>query len=314
MSKPVSLDEKLIVDTIMKVIQGNPALEKAVSPEPCGCNEAMPITKTPPPDKNDDELVDIFKQSDQQYFNVDSPKNKNAYLRYKERTPSLLGIGKVGTGARDKTKTYLRKNGKLSAARDAVLQPVSEEFLKKLGMPILKTLPNSIEEFLQQPYLGKQLDEENLEIVRTKLKQNPDIQIVIGEAFSSAAIENGLMDFWPALEQGLKAYGIDYGTPIYLRHPRLGSGDLIAETVGAKAVAVIIGERTNMITLDSLGIYITYGAKVGVLENTRTAISGIYESGTPYAEAGAHAADLIKRILTEKKSGLLLESGVDMSK
>ncbi|MEA4954715.1 MAG: ethanolamine ammonia-lyase light chain EutC [Pseudoflavonifractor sp.] len=306
MNNEPMINEELILKTIRQVLRENTELADALKTE---CKEC---TAQEAEETDEGFTEDIFSAPEQEHFLVESPKNKEAYLRMKKRTLALLGLGKAGLSSRDKTETYLRKYAFLSAARDAVLQPVSKEFLDKLGMPVIKTMPDSVQDYLTQPYLSRLLDDENLEIVRTKLKKNPDVQILIGEGNSSIALEVGLMDFWPALKQGLESHGIDYGTPAFLRYPRLGSGDLIASEVGAKAVCMILGERTCMATCESMGVYITYNPRVGILENTRTVISGIYKDGTPYAEAGAYAADLIHKVLTEKKSGVELESGMEL--
>jgi ethanolamine ammonia-lyase small subunit len=147
------------------------------------------------------------------------------------------------------------------------------------------------------------LDEENLNIIRTQLKKNPDVQIVIGEGQSSPAIETGLKELLPALIQGLEVNRINYGTPVYVENTRVAIGDLIAEETGAKMVCVILGERPGLLCWTGLACYLTYAPEVGMTDESRNAITMIQESGIPPAEAGAYIADVIKRILQEKKSG-----------
>ena len=52
-----------------------------------------------------------------------------------------------------------------------------------------------------------------------------------------------------------------------------------------------------------MSAYITYKARVGIAEAKRTVVSNIHRDGTPAAEAGAHIATLIKKILDAKASG-----------
>ena len=156
-----------------------------------------------------------------------------------------------------------------------------------------------------RPDLGKLLDEENMNVVRTQLKKNPEVQIVIGEGQSAVGLKKSMPEFLPALIQGLEANHIDYGTPIFVEYTRVGIGDLIAQEVGAKSVCIALGERPGLLSWDGLGCYITYGAKVGILESKRTCVSNIQDNGgTPPAEAGAYVADLIARIVKEGKSGV----------
>ena len=50
-----------------------------------------------------------------------------------------------------------------------------------------------------------------------------------------------------------------------------------------------------------------YSPRIGMVESERTVISNIHKGGTPAAEAGAHLASLIKKILDAKASGVKLE-------
>ncbi len=254
-------------------------------------------------DVPDEKLPDIAMIPEDEICFVDHLKNREAILELKKTTPARTLSGRVGD--REKTEIVFRKNANLSAMVDAVWKPLDREFVKKMGYPIIKTKPNSKDEYLMRPDLGRELDEENLEIVRTKLKKNPDVQIVLGEGQSVLGLETSMPEMLPALLQGLEANHIDYGTPIFVEYTRVGVGDLIGKTVGAKVVCVILGERPGHLSWRGLGCYVTYAPEVGILESKRTAVTTIQDDGgTPPAEAGAYVADLIKRILQEKKSGV----------
>ena len=77
----------------------------------------------------------------------------------------------------------------------------------------------------------------------------------------------------------------------------------MAELVNAEVVCILIGERPGLTTAESMSAYITYKAYVGIPESKRTVVSNIHRDGTPSAEAGAHIATLIKKILDAKASG-----------
>jgi ethanolamine ammonia-lyase small subunit len=53
-----------------------------------------------------------------------------------------------------------------------------------------------------------------------------------------------------------------------------------------------------------MSAYIGYNARRGMLESERTVVSNIHKGGLPSAEAGAHLADLLKRILDAKATGV----------
>lgn len=251
----------------------------------------------------DESLTDIAMIPEEEICLVENPRNKEALMRLKRSTPARTATGR--TGDREKTIITIRKMANLSAAVDAVWTPLNREFVSSLGYPVLKSMPQSKEEYLMRPDLGVILDNENMKLVRTQLQKNPDVQLIIGEGQSNQGLEKSMPELLPALLQGLQSNKINYGTPCFVEYTRVGIGDLIGQEVGAKVVCVILGERPGLLSWDGLGCYITYAPKVGILESKRTCVSNIQDNGgTPPAEAGAYIADLIARILKEGKSGV----------
>lgn len=252
---------------------------------------------------SDDDLLDYAAIPEEEICLIDNPKNKEALMRLKRATPAHTASGRAGT--REKTIINYRKIANWASAVDAVYAPLDRKLAEGFGFPIIKSKPNSKEEYLMRPDLGCQLDDENMNIVRTKLKKNPEVQIVIGEGQSAIGLEKSMPELLPALLQGLELNKIDYGTPVFVEYTRVKIGDLIAQEVGAQAVCVILGERPGLQSWDGLGCYLCYDPKVGILESKRICVSNIQDNGgTPPAEAGAYIADLIARVLKEKASGV----------
>ena len=287
------LDENKIVQAVMEALKNNGGIIENEALKGGNREETETIS--------DSEIVDITAIPENEICLVDEPKNKEALMRMKRLTPARTATGR--TGDREKTLTVFRKKAGHAGASDAVRAEADTCFAEENNIPVIQSMPANKDEYLMRPDLGTKLDEEALQVVRSQLKKNPDIQIVIGEGQSNEAIKNGLHELFPPLLQGLKANGIDYGTPVFVKYTRVGVGDLICKEVGAKAVCVILGERPGMITWDCISVYMTYGAEPGISENSRTVISNINNDGVPYSEAGAYAAELIKKILEEKKSG-----------
>jgi ethanolamine ammonia-lyase small subunit len=50
-----------------------------------------------------------------------------------------------------------------------------------------------------------------------------------------------------------------------------------------------------------------YNATPGMPEANRTVLSNIHQGGIPAVEAGAHIADVVKKMLDQKASGLDLK-------
>lgn len=120
---------------------------------------------------------------------------------------------------------------------------------------------------------------------------------------SSTAIEANIEDCLPALLNGLKSYGISVGTPFFAKLARVGIADDVSEVLGAEVTCVLIGERPGLATAESMSAYIMYKGYVGIPEAKRTVVSNIHIKGTPAAEAGAHIAHIIKKVLDAKASG-----------
>lgn len=292
-----NINEDIIVQAVMKALSD-------VYPE-VAAQASLSDQKTNSviEDIRDEDLKDITAILETELCLVDNPKNPEALMRLMKNTPARTAVGRVGD--REKTLTTFRKMATLSAAVDAVWEPLDREYVESLGYPIIKSVPNSKEEYLMRPDLGRLLDAENIEVVRTKLKKNPDVQIVLGEGQSATGLKKSMPEFLPALLQGLQANKIDYGTPVFVEYTRVGIGDLIGEEVGAKSVCVVLGERPGLLSWDGLGCYLTYAPKVNIRESKRTCVSNIQDNGgTPPAEAGAYVADLITRIVREGKSGV----------
>ena len=240
--------------------------------------------------------VDIRKQ-----YLVENPVNGEAYYDLKQYAPCRLGIGKAG--ARYKTDPVLQFRAAHAAAQDAVFSDVDQDFIDKMGLFSVQTQCDSKDTYLTRPDLGRKLSDEAVKTIKEKCRMNPKVQIYVSDGPSSASIAANIGDVLPAIEQGLKSYGIDTGTPFFVKYGRVGAMDQISEITGADVTCVLIGERPGLITAESMSAYIAYKATVGMPEARRTVVSNIHKAGTIPAEAGAHIADIIKKILDNKASG-----------
>ena len=249
-----------------------------------------------------DFVADVTELDLRKLYLTEDPADKERFAKMKAKTPARLGSGKAGP--RYKTLTMLRFRADHAAAQDAVFSQVPEDFAEKNGMVCVQTQCHSKDEYLTRPDLGRTFDNENQSIVRQNIQKSPTVQIVIGDGLSSAAITANAIDCMAALQDGLKLRNIQYGKPIFVRYCRVGAGDAIGDITGCELVCVLVGERPGLVTDKSMSIYITYKPHTGVSESSRTVISNIHAQGTPAAEAGAYAAELIETILKRKVSGV----------
>ena len=230
--------------------------------------------------------VDIRKQ-----LLVKNPKDAEAYLDMKAKTPARLGIGRAGT--RYKTETVLRFRADHAAAQDAVFSYVDEEFIKENNMFAVETLCKDKDEYLTRPDLGRKFSPETINNIKSKFGTNQKVLILVGDGLSSAAIEANLKDCVPAIKQGLKMYGIDSSEILFVKHCRVGAMDHLGEELGCEVICMLVGERPGLVTAESMSAYIAYKPYIGMAEAKRTVISNIHKGGTTAVEAGAHIAELI---------------------
>lgn len=286
------VSEKELKDIIAQVLSemnvAAPA-EKAAPAAACACEVEDGFVE-------DVAVIDIKKQ-----YLVENPVAKDAFYELKQYAPCRLGIGKAG--ARYKTLPVLEFRAAHAAAQDAVFKDVDPEVVEGLGLFSVQTQCDCKDTYLTRPDLGRVLSDEAVAEIKSKCKMNPTVQIYVSDGLSSASIAANVKDVLPAILQGLKSYGIDAGTPFFVKYGRVGAMDQISEITGADVTCVLIGERPGLITAESMSAYLAYKATVGMPEARRTVVSNIHKDGTIPAEAGAHIADVIKKILDAKASG-----------
>ena len=231
-------------------------------------------------------------------------QDSEALLRMKRRTTARIGVGKAG--ARLNTQTMLTLRADHAQARDAVFVDVDPKVVKDLGLFTVQTCCEDKNTYVTRPDLGRKLSEQAVQTLREKCVMNPDVQIYAADGLSSTAIQVNLPKILPVLMDSLEAKGLKVGTPFFLRFGRVGSQEHVAETLGAKVVCVLIGERPGLATAESMSAYIAYNAYVGMPESKRTVVSNIHKDGTAAVEAGAYVADVIEKILEQKASGVEL--------
>lgn len=252
-------------------------------------------------EQTESDLIDITKIDLRDVIELKNPANEAELMKYKKKTPARIGISRAGT--RYTTNTMLRFRADHASAVDAVYTDVSEEFLNANNLFTVQTKCHSKDEYMTRPDLGRRLNEESINILKEKAKKSPKVEIFVSDGLSSTAIEANVEDTLPAIINGLKSYGIEAGTPFFLKYGRVGAADEVSEILDAEVTCVLIGERPGLATSESMSAYITYKGYIGIPESKRTVVSNIHKNGTPASEAGAHIAHIIKKILDAKASG-----------
>ena len=223
----------------------------------------------------------------------------------KKKTNARIGVGKAGPRLR--TDTLLNLRADHAMAKDAVLSNVNEQILHELGLFQVQSLCKNITEHLTRPDLGRKLDEDTKEVLRSRCEKSPQVQIYVSDGLSNLAIDENISDILPVMMDEFKARGIRTGTPFFVKYGRVPTMDVVSEVLDAEVTCVLIGERPGLAAADSMSAYMAYKAKVSMPESRRTVIASIHAKGIQAVEAGAYAVDVMVKMLEFKKSGVELK-------
>lgn len=290
--------KEMIKSILSEIVEESPAAKAATvavkDNSPTGASE---IEEGFIPDISE---VDIRKQ-----FLVPNAADEEGYRKMKTFTPARLGLWRAGT--RYTTEPSLRFRADHAAAQDAVFSYVGEELIKEMNFVETETLCEDKDIYITRPDLGRKFSDDEMKKIKNTIKPNSKVVIAVGDGLSSAAIEANVKDIIPAIRQGLKMHNLDFGDILFVKHCRVPAMDPIGEHTGADVVCLLIGERPGLVTAESMSAYIAYKPTVGMAEARRTVVSNIHSQGTPAVEAGAYIADVIKKMLDTKRSGLDLK-------
>jgi ethanolamine ammonia-lyase small subunit len=222
----------------------------------------------------------------------------------KQSTVARLGVWRAGP--RYNTWSQLHFRADHATAQDAVFTDVDPNFAAEQGFIAGQSLCTSKDEFLTRPDLGRKLNDDTKALFGRELPKGAKVTIMVGDGLSTSALVN-IPQILPAIKQGLKNAGLDGGPVPFVKSCRVGAMDDLGPLVGSDVVCLLIGERPGLATGESMSAYMAYRPSEDKPESWRTVVSNIYSGGTPPAEAGAHVATIIKRILDEKVSGVDLK-------
>ena len=223
-------------------------------------------------------------------------------------TPARLAIGR--SGPRLTTAAYLRFLADHARARDAVFTEVPATVVKKLGLVELATEAGSRSAYLHEPRLGRALTAK----ARARLarcRKRPDVQLVVIDGLSSAAVAAHAGTLLRALTRELARRGRRLGTPLFVRNGRVRIQDEIGHVLRPEVCCAIVGERPGLATATSLSAYVIYHPSRASAEPDRTLISNIHDGGLAPAAAARQIADLVDACLRHRASGTALAAALE---
>lgn len=229
-------------------------------------------------------------------------------------TPARIALGR--SGASLPTREVLRFGMAHAQARDAVhaLFDADEvaSGLSVLGLEVIRvdSAAGSREQYLRRPDLGRTLSPGSRQKLMAK-RGAFDLAIIVADGLSSTAVQLNTVPVVAALLPLLARQDLRLAPLVVGREARVALGDEISEALGARAVAVLIGERPGLSSSDSLGAYLTFAPRVGLTDANRNCISNIRPGGLAYGQAAFKLSWLIAEAFRRSLTGVGLKDESD---
>ncbi len=233
----------------------------------------------------------------------------------RELTPARVGLGRAGASMT--TDALLAFTLDHARARDAVHTafyiPRLVAGLAGIGMQASHVCSQAGDrrDYLRRPDLGRMLDQASRRALEGQGEGASDLAIVIGDGLSPAAVNIHAVELVRHLGPRLTEAGIGLRHVVIASGARVALGDEIGDALGARMVAMLIGERPGLSAPDSLGVYLTFAPRIGLTDEKRNCVSNIHGAGLSYDEAAFKIAWLVREGLKRQVTGVALkdESG-----
>lgn len=263
---------------------------------------------------------------------------ENPWHKLSEFTDARIGLGRAGVSV--PTRHLLEFQLAHAKAQDAVHLALNSQGLadtlksaQASQTLFYNQLPQDVPPFilhsqavdrptyLQRPDLGRRLDESSINQLKgfksnqetSAVEDSFDLAIVVADGLSSVAIEDNCMPFLNAVSQAMKESDESWNlAPISIvEQGRVAAGDEVGELLNANAALVMIGERPGLSSPDSMGLYLTWGPKVGTLDSSRNCISNVRPAGLNYEAAARKLIYLLSESRRRKLTGVGLKERSD---
>lgn len=197
----------------------------------------------------------------------------DAWAALRRLTPARIGLGRAGDAltTRDQLELRLAHARARDAVHAALDVPALREALAPTG-PVLTVCSAAGDRarYLQRPDLGRRLADGQAEQLPPV---GADLAFVLADGLSPVAVQSHAPALVAAIRDRLPDWHL---APIVIAtQARVALGDAIGAALGARFVAVLIGERPGLSAADSLGIYLTHAPRAGRMDSERNCISNV---------------------------------------
>lgn len=248
----------------------------------------------------------------------DAPQNESAvapvadgwgFLR--EFTTARIALGRAGGSL--PTRRHLEFQLAHARARDAVHSELDMAALEReiaaLGVETIRLHSAAPDRatYLQRPDLGRRLDEDSRRLLEDRGRVGGAVAFMVADGLSALAVQRHAPAMLKAILARLEPEEWRIAPVALVEQGRVAISDEIGALLGAEVAVILIGERPGLSSPDSLGIYLTYGPKIGNTDADRNCISNIRAAGLSYAKAAHRLAYLLTAARNRRLSGVELK-------
>ena len=242
------------------------------------------------------------------------PTAGDAWDALRRFTPARIALGR--SGASLPTGEVLRFGLAHAQARDAVHLALDVAALDAALRPrhgesvVVRSRAPDRATYLLRPDLGRRLDDASTVALEPSADGGADLALVIADGLSALAVQCHAPALLDALAPRLPS-DWTIAPLVIAEQARVALGDEIGEILGARLVAILIGERPGLSSPDSLGVYLTWAPKLGRSDAERNCVSNIRPEGLGYDAAATRIAWLIREARRLQRTGIGLKDRSD---
>lgn len=220
-----------------------------------------------------------------------------------------------GEAAASQNRSERRMQAIYEHARRSLMARVDQGVMSEVspGYLAVRSAAKSREDYLSHPASGERIRDEDVKLIAALYPtRRPRVQILISDGLNANAVNENVKETLASLKRELVQAGCHVvETDIVLENGRVRAGYHVGALLGADVIIHFIGERPGT-GLNLLSAYVTYGRDhAGALRwdplldhSCTTAICGISRAGKHPVKAAAEVARVVRRMLTEQRSGV----------
>jgi len=226
--------------------------------------------------------------------------------KIRARTPARIFVDR---GPAYSTQMELELRSARASAVDAVWTEFNlhtnfpTDFIAEWDLFQVSSQVESKSQFLLRPDLGRNLSDAATSLISQRCPTAVDLQIVIGDGLSGAALSAQVPALFPLLQQRARAHGWSIGQSFAVRYCRVGIMNAIGDLLSPRVLVLLIGERPGLATAESLSAYMAYTPRSGHTDADRNLISNIHARGVRIEVAAERISNMAARMMDLKLSG-----------